>query len=78
MRILYVKSSILAPTRACEIVKAFPDGHVFSDRELATAGHDPLFGVWDRVCTNDEAALCNMGRRKVDDVTTPTALISVD
>jgi hypothetical protein len=57
-------------------VCAFPTDHVFSPRELATTGYDLIFGNFALNITEDEEILVSAGRRKVDNVTTPTALVS--
>lgn len=75
-KILYVKSNSTTPTRVGFAVCAFPTDHAYSPRELATSGHSLIFGNCTLDITQDEEILVSAGRRKVDDVNTPTALVS--
>lgn len=74
--ILYVKSNSTTPSRDGFAVCAFPVDHVFSPRELATTGYPLIFGNFALNITEDEEILVSAGRRKVDNVTTPTALVA--
>lgn len=78
MRILYIKHNDRIPSKEGFVVQALSNEHELTPREKATSGHPVLFGSFLLDLTDDEVVLCNNGRRKVDDVLNPTAIIPVD
>jgi len=76
--VLFIKVNENTPARETCVVRCFPVDHKYSPRELATQGYPILFGTVILDVTADEEVLANSGRRKVNSVSNPTALVSVD
>lgn len=76
-KVLYIKSNKKVPENSGMVVQAYNEDHVFSQRELADSGYSVLFGNFECDLSEDEIALCNVGRRKVNDIDNPTGVIPI-
>lgn len=76
-KVLYIKVNSSTPSMTGRAVNCFLTDHTFSPRELATTGHPIIFGNFIMDVSADEEILVQFGRRNVNDVNTPTALVSV-
>jgi hypothetical protein len=79
MKLMYIKKNSHRPESVGKVIAVLPDEHVFTAREMETKGHAVLFGILqvDEI-DKDNIALCESGRRKVNDVDNPTGIISID
>lgn len=76
-KVLYIKKNLIRPGVEGRVVQAYPLSHVFSDREKAQDGYTVIFGNFQCDLSEDEYSLCNIGRRKVDNVDNPSGVIPV-
>jgi len=81
MKVFYVKTDDTGRHTPGLVLRTFGDDHQFTEKEIDPDDNRPYnmtFGVWQTdTLTDDDIALCNAGRRKVNDVENPTGVESI-